>query len=156
MKINLARHQALRHGGGRLVVFVVEAGNIFALKHEDLRPMPPSGALPCRPAATEPLPSRGQACAIGIAALQNIHFQHIDIQTKFTLCAAQYSAPAAPLNRDKMMTQSFEETYPRYPFSGLVALALGIARLVARRGAKRRGAKHGAPNGPDGLAAPVQ
>ncbi len=34
------------------------------------------------------------------------------------------------------MTRSFEETYPRYPFAGLVDLGLALAGLVVRARAK--------------------
>lgn len=36
------------------------------------------------------------------------------------------------------MKKTFEETYPLYPFSALVALALGLAEIFVRRRERRR------------------
>lgn len=36
------------------------------------------------------------------------------------------------------MKKTFEETYPLYPFSALVALAIGIAEIFVRRRERRR------------------
>ncbi len=43
------------------------------------------------------------------------------------------------------MTESFEETYPRYPFAVLVGFGLVFAGLIARAPAERPPARGAAP-----------
>jgi hypothetical protein len=43
------------------------------------------------------------------------------------------------------MTESFEETYPRYDFAALVGFGLAFAGLVARAPAKQPPAREAAP-----------
>ena len=45
------------------------------------------------------------------------------------------------------MTESFEETYPRYDFAALVGFGLAFAGLVARASAKQPPAREAAPAG---------
>ncbi len=44
---------------------------------------------------------------------------------------------AKSMERSLPVTESFEETYPRYPFAALVGFGLAFAGLVARAPAKR-------------------
>ena len=43
------------------------------------------------------------------------------------------------------MTESFEETYPRYDFAALVGFGLAVAGLIARTPAQRSPAREVAP-----------
>ncbi len=45
------------------------------------------------------------------------------------------------------MTESFEESYPRYDFAALVGFGLAFAGLVARAPAKQPPAREAAPAG---------
>lgn len=58
-----------------------------------------------------------------------------------------------PVPRQRGGTDSFEATYPRYEFSELVRLGVGLARLIA--GVRRRRPAHGRMAADGGMAADV-